>query len=285
MVVLQETVTGHKLGMPRGIYMDGYLHANVEKIPFLLENNYDVVIMIFGMEGSGKTELAMQIGAATDHRFNVENVVFTAEQFKEAVEGLPKGSTIVWDESDETSGHHAKEKTRLLKRFGKRMRKENKCCIMVQPTILDMGRYWIMHRTSMGIRVVDKRWKTQPHKMRGYAEIYNKSRLGDLYVDAKRNQWDLSVGAPNKRIRFFQCTTREGFPVPIGEGSKYDKKKSRATEELTDEDGNKTLAAFSKKDIKTLYDFSMKSATQQEIANEMGIIARTLRRRLKKLEG
>jgi len=83
----KTTVRGNPLNFDATV--DKYLWNELYDFPHLLETSYDVFGLIFGLEGAGKSELAMQIGAFTDKDFDLDNVVFTSEQFKEAVTELP----------------------------------------------------------------------------------------------------------------------------------------------------------------------------------------------------
>jgi len=72
--------------------------------------------------------------------------------------------------------------------------------------LLDYDKYFVLHRLRFGLQPYDYPWKDQPSRQRGYANVYNRSRLRDLYHDAKRARGDLSVGNPNAHVRFTDNT-------------------------------------------------------------------------------
>ena len=277
---VEKTVNGQPLGF-KG-YVDKYLWNELREFPHLLSSNYDVFGLVFGLEGAGKSELALSIGAFTDQDFDIENVVFTPESFKEAVIELPKGSTIVWDEADEVSDHHASKKFKMLKKFAKRMRKENKTCILVQPVLFDQNRYWVMHRSRYGIRVYDKPEKRKASEQRGFMEFYGPKKLKRFYIDGKKDYWNQNNGSPNWKGRFYRNTHRKGFPVPIGFGSAYDKKKGEATSKLKKESAEpKKLGNFTPSDV--LLMVNNLSIPKTKLAEKIGVSEKTLYRRIKKL--
>lgn len=275
----EETVRGKQVGC--SITVDKYLWNELVEFPHLLESQYDVFGLIFGLEGAGKSELAMQIGALTDNEFDIDNVVFTPESFKQAVIDLPKGSTIVWDEADETSDHHAKRKVKMLKKFAKRMRKENKTCVLVQPVLFDQNRYWVMHRARYGIKVKDYPEKRQKDAQRGFMEFYGPKRLKRFYIDGKKDYWNQGAGKPNWSGRFYHSTVKPGFPVPIGSGTAYDRKKTEATKKMSN---NTTVevANFTGEDLICLFDNFV--TNKSKYAKEIGISNPALYQRINKLK-
>jgi len=275
----ENTVTGKKLSFDATV--DKYLWNELYDFPHLLETSYDVFGLIFGLEGAGKSELAMQIGAFTDSNFDLDNVVFTSQQFKEAVTELPRGSTIIWDEADEVSDHHASKKVKMLKKFAKRMRKENKICVLVQPVLFDQNRYWVMHRARFGIKIKDYPEKRDKSQQRGFMDFYGPRRLKRFYIDGKKDYWNQNVGRPNWSGRFYHLTDRPGFPVKIGGGTAYDDKKTMATEELKNNGDKEVIANFTVKDLLIVFD---NVASKTKLANQIGLARNTLYQRINKIK-
>jgi hypothetical protein len=276
----ETTVTGEPLGFDGTV--DKYLWNELYDFPHLLNTSYDVFGLIFGLEGAGKSELAMQIGAFTDPNFDLDNVVFTSQQFKDAVTDLPPGSTIVWDEADEVSDHHASKKVKLLKKFSKRMRKENKVCVLVQPVLFDQNRYWVMHRARFGIKIKDYPEKRKKSEQRGFLDFYGPKRLKRFYIDGKKEYWNQNVGNPNWQGRFYHLTDRPGFPVSIGGGTAYDQKKTEATEKLKDQGEKNVIAGFTVDDLLHMWDLV---TNKSKLAEKIGINRNSLYDRVKRLKG
>lgn len=265
-------------------YIDDYLKEELDEVPHLIETNYDSVFIIFGFEGSGKTTLGIQIGYYLDPDFSIENVVFTAEGFREAVNELPKGSVILWDEAEEAGSHHASKKMSVLKDFSKEMRQEKKKCILIQPTLLDYNKYFIKHRSILNIRVKDKPWKRRPSEQRGYWELYSKQRASQLYTEAKKNDGDLSVGNPNKFGRFIEPTTDPDFPVRNVEGSEYRKKKRRKTAQMQEEEKEPTeIQSFTAEHIHGLLEYCKRKGSLKEVAEAFDWNYETLKTRKNRL--
>lgn len=265
-------------------YIDDYLKEELDEIPHLIETNYDSVLIIFGFEGSGKTTLGLQTSYYLDANFGIENVVFSAKGFKQAVNELPKGSVILWDEAEEAGSHHASKKMETLKNFSKQMREEKKICILIQPEFLDFNKYFIKNRSILNIRVKDKPWERQPSKQRGYWELYSKKRGSELYTLAKKNDGDMNVGNPNKFGRFIEPTTHPDFPVRNVEGSEYKKKKRERTAKMEEEEKEPVkIQGFTPEHIHGLLEYCKRKGSLKEVARAFDWNYDTLRQRKKRL--
>jgi len=86
--------------LPCSIYLDGFEIPEYEYLKTRAYSDMDSLGIIVGEEGGGKTAYTLQRALFMDHKFNIDNVVFNEKQFLDATENLPKGSAIVWDESD-----------------------------------------------------------------------------------------------------------------------------------------------------------------------------------------
>jgi hypothetical protein len=139
---------------------------------------------------------------------------------------------------------------------------------------LDYNKYFVMHRLRFGVQPYDFPWKKRASEQRGYAKVYNRVKLRELYHKAKKAKGDMSVGNPNGRVRFTDCTKRAGFPVPIGDGSAYDRKKQRVTERLTeDEDDSKPnrLHGFYEKELLQILEYAKSKGSLKELAEVLGV--------------
>ena len=70
-----------------GFYMDGYLKDNLET--YLIggvKRKWDGVVLVTGIEGSGKTTIASTICSFCDPNFTLKKLVFTVPQFFDAVD-------------------------------------------------------------------------------------------------------------------------------------------------------------------------------------------------------
>jgi len=282
MVVVDQSAFGEQLDCE--LYLDGYLKEQyLDYVPHLVQSDYDAWFVVFGEEGSGKTVDGLTMAYYLDDNLSVENIVFTQEGFMDAVDNLPPQSVVVWDEADAAADHHASSQMQALKAKAKRIRKQNLIIILIQPTLLDYDKYFVLHRLRFGLQPYDFPWKERPSEQRGYAKVYNRTRLRDLYHDAKRARGDLSVGNPNGRVRFTDCTKRDGFPVPISAGSAYDEKKQRVTESLTGDDEPVEIQSFGAEEIHELLEYAKAKGELKEVAERLGWDYSTLQTRKSRL--
>lgn len=283
MAVVNQSAFGN--GLDAEMYLHDHLKEEyLDVIPHLVTSDYDTWFVVFGEEGSGKTVDGLTMAYYLDANLSIENVVFTQQGFMEAVDDLPPQSVLVWDEADAAADHHASEQMQALKAKAKRIRKQNLIIILIQPTLLDYDKYFVMHRLRFGLQPYDFPWKEYPSQQRGYANIYNRSSLRDLYHDAKRNQGDLSVGNPDaSRIRFADNTKRDGFPVPIGDGSDYDIKKQEVTEDISVDSEPTRIQSFGPREIHGLLEYAKEHGELKDIARAFDWDYSTLATRKKRL--
>lgn len=202
--------------------MDGYLKENLDFLKQLPPNDFDAVGLCSGYEGSGKTTLFMQMALYLDPSFTIKNVVFNTEQFSEAVNTLPKGSCILYDEADDSivSTNWMQEKVKQVISLMKRIRKKNLYILFVTPTFFDMGKYFAVHRARFLIRVYTNGLE------RGYFEFYNREQIRRLYFKGKK-EWDWSVAKHTFRGYFRK--NKDSFPIDM---DAYEEKKDLASEKI-----------------------------------------------------
>lgn len=162
-----------------GFYLDGYLKANLDHmVKDVTKNNYDGFILIVGREGFGKTTLAFQIAKYVDPTFNLDHVVFTAEQFLEAVDNAERYSAIVFDETMgylSSRGSMSKFNKVLIKVMSE-MRSKNLFVFLNIPNFFMMDWYVAQHRTT-GLLYIRKR---------GYFGCYDYPTKKKLYMQGKK---------------------------------------------------------------------------------------------------
>jgi len=205
--------------MPCSVYVDGYLKTNLDELNQLVINDWDGVGFLIGYEGDGKSSLAFQIALYLDAGFTLDQIVFNKDQFEEAVDKAPPGTCIVWDESDELGASWQSGLLQAMKRKFKRIRSKNLFILLVTPTIFDLNKYFVIHRTRFVIEVYSKGIE------RGFFKFFNRSRKKTLYIKGKK-EWDMNVVKSN----FFGSFTKlpVGFPIDMEE---YNTKKDRAMQD------------------------------------------------------
>lgn len=76
-------------------YIPNYIKGRVDR-------NQNFVMLFVGQIGTGKSYAAMSLGEQIDPGFDINRIVFSADEFVEALnkdESLVRGSVIMWDEA------------------------------------------------------------------------------------------------------------------------------------------------------------------------------------------
>lgn len=184
------------------------LFNNLYELYRFVDNKFDGVFVIDGMERGGKSELAFQCALVLDEivkrekhkkrRFKSKNVVYSKDEFAERVPRLGKYEVCVWDEftlegmSTEVVTKNQKEIIKYFTTIGK----NNLFIILVCPSIFLMTKYFSMFRTRMLIHT-----KTIDIK-RGYFDFYNYDGKWNLIVKGKKD-WSYL-----KRYSYFSGNTK-----------------------------------------------------------------------------
>jgi len=140
-----------------------------------IENFWDNIIPITGMEGTGKSTLAQEIAwyiSGPNSR-----IVFTFEQFSEAFNNLSAGGTIIWDEFvfAGMAGDANSKLSRLAKKIFVTGRKKRLNILLLMPSIHMMEKYFAMSRTICLIHC------DSPDLIkRGFGYFYSKKRKNSI---------------------------------------------------------------------------------------------------------
>lgn len=221
MVVVEEDVNGIKL--PCRLNFDSYLLETLKDSNKAVKKGWDIISLMVGYEGDGKTTLAMQCCLFWDHSFNIDRVVFNASQFEEVVDNAPKESSILWDEADDLSGNWSSEMVLAIKRKLKRIRRLRLKIILCTPTFHDLNKYFAISRTRFLIHVYAKGLE------RGYFRAFGRERKKKLYIYGKK---EMDLGATNSDFNGKFLNAPKGFPIDLSEDGEYDLKKESSTQEL-----------------------------------------------------
>lgn len=274
---VREDVWGNKL--PCELYMDGYLQSNTHEMRELVKNNWDVIGFIVGYEGDGKTALAMQLALSLNAGFNLDQIVFNIEQFDEAVENSPPKSVIIWDEADSLGGRWWDDMMIALKKKFKRIRKKNLFIILVTPTVFDLDKYFVIHRTRFLIHVYAEGLK------RGYFRFFNREGKKKLYLYGKKN-YDLNAANASFYGRFTNYP--KNFPIDL---EVYEAKKDEATAAILATDNqNKAqrVAQYRKECVERYYSHMISKhdikPTQQDAAYVFDVDRTLISKDLKAIE-
>ena len=118
---------------------------------------------------SGKSWFAFQLGKYVDPTLDLSRVVFSPEEFREAVLKAKKGQCIIYDEAFTgfSSRSSLSPVNRVLVSLSMQMRQKNLFIIIVLPTIFLLDKYMAMFRTKGLIHVYES------NGTRGYFKVYN----------------------------------------------------------------------------------------------------------------
>lgn len=183
-------------------YIDDRLKKNLDEkiIPSLIKKDKDCVICVDGKEGSGKSTLAMQIGKYVDPNLDLSRIVFSPEDFREAILTAKKGQCIIYDEAFTgfSSRSSLSPVNRVLVSLAMQMRQKNLFIIIVLPTIFLLDKYMAMFRTRFLIHVFESKG------VRGYFKVYNsKKKKYLILMGAKTMTYQVKGLWTNFKGRFY----------------------------------------------------------------------------------
>jgi len=137
--------------IPREKLIDKAISPELDKVQrMVLKKDRDWVSVIDGEEGVGKSVLAQQIALYLDPSFNLDRLVFTADDFMKEIKNPDnkKGSAIVLDEAYNAANARASmsEVNRSMAGVATEMRQRNLFIIIVLPSFFDLDRYFALWR-------------------------------------------------------------------------------------------------------------------------------------------
>ena len=190
-----------KYGKPITYYMDNRLKNNLDTkvIPDLAKRDKDIVLLLDGHEGVGKSTLGLQIGKYIDSSFSVDRVTFSAEEFRDAILKAKQGQVVVYDEA--FTGLSARSSlsgvNKILVSLMMQMRQKNLCVIIILPTVFLLDKYVALFRSKALIHVYETGGN------RGYFRVYNQKRKKLLYLfGSKTYNYSPKIGKKKLYTRF-----------------------------------------------------------------------------------
>lgn len=162
--------------------MDKNLTANLDLMKKAVLQDWDCMVVVDGLEGSGKSLMALQSAAYCDPGFNLSRVVFTPDELVKAVSESNKFEAIVFDEA--FSGLYSRDAmskaNRVLIKMFAEIRQKNLIIFVVMPSYFELERYVALHRSRALINVMSRAFK------RGGFGFYNQGRAKTLYLKGKK---------------------------------------------------------------------------------------------------
>jgi hypothetical protein len=171
------------VGTDDEFYMDGYLKQNLDITYNAMRDDLDMVFVVDGDEGSGKSLLAMQCCKYIYPKFSFKNLVFTPSAFKKAIYAAEKYGAVSYDEA--YFGLSARGAmtyiNQVLVSMLTQIRQKNLFVTVVLPSFFDLDKYVALHRSRALLHV----YFTGNFK-RGQFAFFNKDKKKDLYVEGKK---------------------------------------------------------------------------------------------------
>lgn len=170
-------------GSDQEYYMDGYLHSNLSIAKKVIREDWDFLYIIDGKERSGKSLFAQQVGKFVDPSLNIDKIVFTPEQFEQAVDQAEPYSCIIYDEAYGGLGSRATMSTvnRTIVKMLTEIGYKNLFILIVLPSIHILDHYVSLWRSRglFHIYTGDK-WE------RGFFCAYNEDSKRELILTGKK---------------------------------------------------------------------------------------------------
>ena len=163
--------------------MDGYLQSNLDTANNVIKSDWDMVILVDGEEGGGKSVLAQQCAYYNDPTLCLDRICFTPNEFRKAILSAKKYQAVIYDEA--YTGLSARATMSLINRtlisMLAEIRQRNLFVYVVMPTFFDLDKYAAIWRSRALIHVY-----TAKGFQRGFFTFFNKDRKKDLYIHGKK---------------------------------------------------------------------------------------------------
>lgn len=211
------------------IRMGRYITGVLDDLKDFVNNNWDGIGLITGYEGDGKTHFGLNCAYYLDPELTIDNVAFNAAQFEEIIDRAKPGTCVVWDEADEiVASNWASIMVQTLKRKFKRIRSHGLFIILITPTMFDLGKYFVIHRTRFLFDVYadpkrDSDGVFQPN--RGRVRFFNREKKRELYIKGVK-EWNMKAAMPNFIDSFTKLPSN--FPIDMSKDGAYESKKEEA---------------------------------------------------------
>jgi len=189
------------------LYLDGKLKLKLDLAKKDIKRNNDVIGVVAGMEGSGKSSCAGNIMRyMTNDEFD-PNKQMIGSDLNDAIDKITKapiGGSLMFDEGNVffLSTETMKREHRDLHKIFSIFRQKNLFVLIVLPSIFRLGTYFALDRSKFLIRTYMKDGK------RGSFAFHGKKSKDKLYRYGKKEHNPQAV-KPTFRGRFTACSTLE----------------------------------------------------------------------------
>jgi len=173
-------------------YLDDRLKKKTDEkiIEALEKRDKDFFAIVDGGEGTGKSWFAIQWGKYVDPTLDLSRIVFTPDEFKEAVFKAEKKQCIIYDEAFTGMGSRSSLSSinRYLVSLAMQIRQKNLFVILVLPSVFLLDKYFVMFRSKVLVHIYENKG------IRGYFRIYNPKKIKALiFYGAKTMSYSKKV--------------------------------------------------------------------------------------------
>ena len=166
------------------ISYDGYLLKKLDNVKKLMSKEWDVVFLIDGIEGSGKSTLSFLCGwYISDASLTMTNIAEGSADAVRKLESLPDKSVLIIDEgslSFSSKEVMSKEQKQLV-RIMNVIRQKRMCLIVVAPSFFELNKYVSVTRSRFLLHVYTNR-----NLDRGRFSYFGTRKKHKLYYEGKK---------------------------------------------------------------------------------------------------
>lgn len=215
-----------------GVSFDNYLKVNFDKYLIRgVQNGFDGILCLTGLEGSGKSTFAQFLAAYVDrdHEITLDRIVFSGQELMQAIDRTPPGKAIIFDEAimDMSSQDSGNDMQKILIKKFTLIRKKRLFIFLVIPSLFMLRKYFAIFRTRAMINTY-----CPDGISRGHYRFYSFQTKKVLYL---RGAKEMDMGCVQPDFKGCFMDTYGFFVDPIA----YEAKKDEAIRKLTLEKNTK----------------------------------------------
>tara|TARA_R100001530_G_scaffold109433_2_gene76830 strand:+ start:1930 stop:2910 length:981 start_codon:yes stop_codon:yes gene_type:complete len=251
------------------------------------KEDQQVLGIVFGKVGCGKSVLAQHLGYAIDPTLDITKVCFTKEEFIDAVINS-KHQVIVADEGISMFFSRASmtKEGRLMSEIMAQIRQKNLCVLICVPDVMSMD-WLVLNATNFVLYVWESRKKIGKKLVttKGNAALFPELPSDPYktkiirYLQAKKRSFHKKMRRPTEFCQFPGNPIGETYKpawYPVGE-SAYKKKKEAILDKYKDPIKKVSLGNTDAKLLKQQYNIAMSDAPEKTKAQIAGVSPRTIR--------
>ena len=282
MVMIKDTNGTERFSLPTEAYK--FCNRIKQKIQ---HEDQQVLGIIWGGVGSGKSILAQHWGYAIDPTLDITKVCFTKEEFVDAIINS-KHQVVIADEGISMFFSRASmtKEGRLMSELMAQIRQKNLCVLICVPDVMSMD-WLVLNATNFVLYVWESRKEMSGRLVttKGNAALYPelpgnpfKSRIIQ-YQRVKRKSFHKKLRRPTEYCQFPGSPIGETFKpawYPVGEAG-YKKKKEAILDKYKDPIKKVPVRNTEAKLLRQQYNIAMSDAPEKTKAEIAGVSPRTIR--------